>query len=70
MSAYIKYPNAIRSVVESGCAEDGAAAEGVVKGVQDNSGEYCKGSKAGIGIPSGSLIGDWKIPKESVCKGE
>ena len=49
----------ICSFVESGGTPNmGAASEGGVKGVEDDSGEYYQDSKAIAGIPSRRLVGD------------
>lgn len=42
----------LESVVQSGCAEEGAASEGVVEGVEDDGGENCKAKVSVRGIPS------------------
>jgi hypothetical protein len=39
------------SVIETGCAEDGAAAEGGVEGVENDGGEYCECGKPVVFVP-------------------
>ena len=64
----IKYPSDIRSLVESGCAYDGAASEGVVEGVEDDGGKYCKGGKAIGGVPGRNLERHRKIEENRIGK--
>jgi hypothetical protein len=55
LSAASKFLSADRSVVEAGCAEDGAAAEGKAEGIEHDRRKYHKGSES-IGCVAGGRI--------------
>jgi TolB-like protein/Tfp pilus assembly protein PilF len=45
----------VESVVELGCGDERAAAEGMIEGVEDDSGKYREYEKSIVGVPGGSV---------------
>jgi len=50
----------LESLVESGCAEHGAATEGGVEGVKGKGEQQCQSCQPDPGIPGGELRRDWE----------